>query len=147
MALPRPCLDRRARRSLAPTRELSSREAARSARSADPTSRQCQPYTRQGTPLPAHEPEEGEDDQDGGHEAAAAGADLVDACVYFLHELVVFVAHGYVLIGTELPCKGGKVNTETEDRVRSTEYGGRVGAGFCRALVMSRRSRRSLAPT
>jgi hypothetical protein len=32
---------------------------------------------------------------------------LVDACVYFLHELVVFVAHGHVLIGPELPCKVG----------------------------------------
>jgi len=100
-----------------------------------------------GVSLPAHEPEEGEGDDDGDYEAAAAGADLVDAGVHFLHEIVVFVAHGHVLIGPELPCKGGKVNTETEDKVRSTEYGGKVGAGFCRALVMSRRSRRSLAPT
>ena len=60
-----------------------------------------------GVSLPAHQPEEPEDDEDGGHEAAAAGADLVDARVHFLHELVVFVAHGNVLIGTELPCKGG----------------------------------------
>ena len=60
-----------------------------------------------GVSLPAHEPEEGEGDDDGGHEAAAAGADLVDASTYLLHELVVFVAHGNVLIGTELPCKGG----------------------------------------
>ncbi len=36
VALPRPCLHRRARRSLAPTRERSSREATRSARNADP---------------------------------------------------------------------------------------------------------------
>ena len=57
--------------------------------------------------LPTHQPEEPEDDEDGGHEAAAAGSDLVDACVYFLHELVVFVAHGHVLIGPELPCKVG----------------------------------------
>jgi hypothetical protein len=37
VASPRPCFDRRARRSLAPTRERSSREAARLARSANPT--------------------------------------------------------------------------------------------------------------
>jgi hypothetical protein len=58
---------------------------------------------------------------------------LVDASTYFLHELVVFVAHGYVLIGAELLCKGGMVNTATEDRVQdrvqSTDYGGKGGAG------------------
>ena len=37
VALPRPCFHRRTRRSLAPTRERSSREAARLARSANPT--------------------------------------------------------------------------------------------------------------
>jgi hypothetical protein len=58
--------------------------------------------------LPAYQPEEPEDDYDGGHEATAAGADLVDASTYSLHELVVFVAHGYVLIGAELLCKGGR---------------------------------------
>ena len=57
--------------------------------------------------LPTNQPEEGEGDDDGDHEATAAGADLVDARVHFLHELVVFVAHGYVLIGIELTCKGG----------------------------------------
>ena len=66
-----------------------------------------QVYLGQGALLPANEPEEGEGDDDGGHEATAAGPDLVDACVYFLHELVVFVAHGYILIGAQLPCKGG----------------------------------------
>jgi hypothetical protein len=30
-----------------------------------------------------------------------------------------------VQIGAELLCKGGKVNTEKEDRVRSTDYGGK----------------------
>ena len=60
-----------------------------------------------GVSLPAHEPEEGEGDDDDDHEAAAAGPDLVDARVHFLHELVVFVAHGHVLIGTEIPCKVG----------------------------------------
>ena len=74
--------------------------------SAKPT-QTSQVYLRQGATLPAHEPEEGEGDDDGDHEAAAAGADLVDACVHFLHELVVFVAHGHVLIATELPCKVG----------------------------------------
>ena len=77
--------------------------------------------------LPAHQPNEGENGQDGGHEATAAGADLVDPCTYFLHELVVFVAHGYVLIGTEFTCKGGmgipKQRTECriEYRVQITE--------------------------
>jgi hypothetical protein len=60
--------------------------------------------------LPTNQPEEGEGDDDGGHEAAAAGSDLVDASTYLLHELVVFVAHGHILIGAELLCKGGKVN-------------------------------------
>jgi len=68
-----------------------------------------QVYLGQGALLPANEPEEPEDDEDGGHEAAAAGSYLVDASTYSLHELVVFVAHGYVLIGAELLCKGGKV--------------------------------------
>ena len=121
VASPRPCFHRRSRRSLAPTRERGSLDAARSARSADPTSRQCQAYPRLGATLPAHEPEEGEGDDDGDHEAAAAGANLVDASVYFLHELVVVLAHGYVLIGTELPCKGG-MEMKVEDRVRSTDY-------------------------
>ena len=71
--------------------------------------------------LPAHQPEEGEGDDDGGHEAAAAGADLVDPRLQLLSKLVVFVAHGYILIGTELTCKGGKV----EDN-QSTEYGVRI---------------------
>ena len=35
----------------------------------------------------------------------------------------------------------------TEYRVRSTDYGGKVGAGLRRALSLVRRSRRSLAPT
>jgi hypothetical protein len=33
--------------------------------------------------LPTNQPEQGEGDDDGDHEAAAAGADLVDARVYF----------------------------------------------------------------
>jgi hypothetical protein len=73
--------------------------------------------------LPAHQPEEGEGDDDGDHEATAAGSDLVDPRLQLLGKLVVFVAHGYILIGTELTCKGGKVNTETEDRGQRTECG------------------------
>ena len=61
--------------------------------------------------LPADEPEEPEDDEDGGHEATAAGADLVDPRLQLLGKLVVIVAHGYFLIGAELLCKGAKVNT------------------------------------
>ena len=80
-----------------------------------------QPYPRHWSTLPAHQPEEPEDDEDGGHEAAAAGADLVDPRLQLLSKLVVFVAHGYVLIGAELLCKGGKV----EDN-QSTEYGARA---------------------
>ena len=36
-------------------------------------------------------------------------------------------------------CEGGKV--ESDFRVRSTDYGGKVGAWLCRALVMFRRAR------
>ena len=61
--------------------------------------------------LPADEPEEPEDDEDGGHEATAAGADLVDPRLQLLGKLVVILAHGYFLIGAELLCKVGKVNT------------------------------------
>ncbi len=43
--------------------------------------------------LPAHQPEEPEDDEDGGHEATAAGADLVDPRLQLLGKLVVGVAH------------------------------------------------------
>ncbi len=113
MASSRPCLDGRSRRSLTPPRERGSREAARSARSSGSTrgnaklTQTSQVYLGKGATLPAHEPEEGEGDDDGDHEAAAAGADLVDADVHFLHELVVFVAHRHVLIGPELPCKVG----------------------------------------
>ena len=61
--------------------------------------------------LSAHQPEEPEDDEDGGHEATAAGADLVDPRLQLLGKLVVVLAHGYFLIGAELLCKVGKVNT------------------------------------
>ena len=44
VASPRPCLHRRSRRSLAPTRERSSREATRLARSANPTRGRAIPY-------------------------------------------------------------------------------------------------------
>jgi hypothetical protein len=43
---------------------------------------------------------------------------LVDPRLQLLGKLVVFVAHGYVLIGAELLCKGGN---------QSTEYGVRRG--------------------
>ena len=57
--------------------------------------------------LPAHQPEEPEDDEDGGHEATAAGADLVDACLQLLGKLVVGVAHGRLpLKGVLGGCKG-----------------------------------------
>ena len=62
--------------------------------------------------LPDHQPEEPEDDEDCGNQATAAGADLVDPRLQLLGKLVVILAHGYFLIGAELLCKVGKVNTK-----------------------------------
>ena len=94
--------------------------------------------------LPAHQPEEGEGDDDGDHEATAAGADLVDPRLQLLGKLVVFVAHGYILIGTELTCKGGigmiirgqSAGSSTEFRLRITEEPARgIGWLECRGQV------------
>jgi len=52
-----------------------------------------------------------------------------------------------VQIGAELLWKGGEVGAEEDYRLQKTNYRVKVGAWLCRALVMIRRTRRSLAPT
>ena len=125
VALPRPCFHRRTRRSLAPTRERSSREAARLARSANPTRYRV----KRGTGKLAGE-------RTRRSRAPNRGRQL-------------FLSQGWwgggprkgdsakVQIGAELLWKGAKGMTKTRWGVagQSTEDGGKVGTWLCRVLV------------